>query len=109
MGERSLPTPKNSTVEITEFQSLSATRVSCTDREKMIEIQKYFISVGVLDRPLIPFEKQTDEQLNTIISEAVAAAKSEKELNPDYYSEELDEMLDNIDDNGFENEMIDNY
>lgn len=108
MTNRSIPMPNTLNVNTRAFgicQSLSK-----RDKNKLIEIQKYFIKIGVIEKPETSFDEQSKEELEEILQQAVLTAKSEKELNPDYYNMDLDAYLDSIDGStAAENTLIDDY
>lgn len=68
---------------------------SNSDKKKIVKLSEHFNRYGIIDRGVDSFEEY--DRLEEIIDEANKGAKYEKELNPDFYDENLEQELQDKD------------
>lgn len=88
---RVIPTPSVISVDLRSFPKNE--RLNASDLAMLEGLKKQLMETGVIERPAMEREPQTQEELDAMVAEAIALAKSEKELNPDFYDPSVEEVL----------------
>lgn len=91
-NDRVIPVPK-----IAPFKDPVSSHYAAlpnSDIQALKKLKEQLIETGVIDREVAERKVQSIEELNVIVAEAVALAKHEKELNPDFYDADLEEYLE---------------
>lgn len=73
---------------------IPTTHLTASDRATVEKIRGEFIECGVIDRDSTERSSQSVDEINAIMDEAARNAKYERELNPEYYDEEMDASLE---------------
>lgn len=88
---RMIPIPLIEQVDTKQF--LHFKNLTEPDAVTIANLTSELRSTGALERAVEERDVQSLEELHSLVSDAVALAKSERELNPDVYDEELELSL----------------
>lgn len=90
-SSRVIPTPENVQVDLSKFHLVHD--LHRKDAVLVERLKRELIQAGVLDREIEHRDIQTLAELNDMIAAATKVAKSEKELNPDFYDPDAEAVL----------------
>lgn len=107
LPNRMIPIPLIERVDTRPFMHFR--NLNDHDAHTISNLTQELRSTGALERAVEERDVQSLEELRDLVSSAVALAKSEKDLNPDGYDEELELSLGgDLDDNeDWQNPMLD--
>lgn len=103
--ERSLPLPSLQGFRVPRMATTPPLREG--DKALLERLTQELRSSGVIDRPVAPPPEQSRQELSSIIEEASVLAKSERELNPHFYDEDLTKALEDQVDKDWDNPSLD--